>query len=101
MNLRQSLILALILAIFGIFLVWPIGQVVRGGFFGVGADGKTSGFTLAYVEAIFRDPNLRAGLWNSLKIAVLVTFLCTLISVPLAILSVRYAFVGKRWVTGL
>src|SRR4051794_9580174 len=101
MTLRQSLILAMILAIFGVFLIWPIGQVVRGGFFGVGGDGESSGFTFAYVAAIFRDPNLRAGLWNSLKIAVLVTILCTLISVPLAILSVRYQFVGKRWVSGL
>src|SRR4029078_13016343 len=41
------------------------------------------------------------GLLNSAGIALAVTALCTLISVPLALLSVRYDFRGKSLLSGL
>ena len=76
-------------------------QVVRVGFTGIAAPGKPASFTFDYVLAIFRDPSLCQGLLNSFVIAVLVTFVCLLISVPLAMLSVRYEFPGKSLVQSL
>lgn len=94
-RLRHSIILAVILAAFAVFLIWPIFQVVRVGFFGIPGETGAGGFTLAYVGAIFQDHSLRQGLLNSAGIAICVTLVCTLISVPLALLSVRFNFWGK------
>jgi iron(III) transport system permease protein len=94
-------LLAIVLAIFALFLLWPIYQVVRVGFFGIPVDGQAAGFTLGYFAAIFRDDDLRGGLFNSGLIAVCVTILCTLISVPLALLSVRFDFRGKSLANAL
>jgi len=99
-RLRHHILFAFILAVFGVFLVWPIYRVVSVGFFGIPEAGGGS-FTLAYVAAIFQDPELRRGLLNSATIAVCVTILCTLISVPLAILSTRFDFRGKAIMGGL
>ena len=100
--LRQILLFLLLIALFGAFLFWPIAQTVRVGFQGVAkADGSYGSFTFGYVAAVFRDPLLRQGLINSATIAVCVTLLCTTISVPLALLSRRYDFMGKSLVNGL
>ncbi|HMB95015.1 MAG TPA: hypothetical protein VKK61_03155, partial [Tepidisphaeraceae bacterium] len=96
MKMRQSFLMFLLLAVFGVFLIWPIAQVVQVGFFGF--DGK---FTLAYLLSIFQSPVFREGLFNSAIIAVSVTILCTIIAVPLAMLSVRLDFWGKGIVSGL
>src|SRR5438067_3694425 len=88
-KIRQHIFFSLILLIFGIFLVWPIVQVIR---VGIAPD---------YLVAVFKDDDLRQGLLNSLTIAVLVTVVCLLISVPLAMLSVRYDFRGKSIVSTL
>lgn len=101
MKIRQSIFFAIILLIFAIFLGWPIVQVVRVGFQGIAVEGKSSPFTLAYIAAVFKDDGLRQGLLNSLTIAVLVTCVCLFISVPLAMLAVRYDFRGKAMVSSL
>jgi iron(III) transport system permease protein len=95
--LRQYLLMFLLLAVFGVFLIWPIVQVVRVGFMGL--EGNT--FTLGYLLGVFQDHSLRRGLLNSAFIAVCVTILCTLIAVPLAMMSVRLDFYGKTLVSGL
>lgn len=87
----------LILAVFGVFLIWPIAQVVHVGF--TGLDG--GGFTFGYVLSIFQDHSLRQGLINSALIAVSVTLLCTAIAVPLAMMSVRLDFWGKSVMSGM
>jgi iron(III) transport system permease protein len=83
-------------AFFAVFLLWPIFEVVRGGFARPGG-----GLTLEYVALVFQDPVLRGGLLNATFIAVMVTLLALLIALPLAVLSVRYEFPGRRWLTGL
>ena len=100
--LRDTLLLLIVLAVFGTFLGWPIFQTVRVGFLGV-ADkaGNYGSFTLAYVGAVFKDPLLVWGLIHSLMIAVAVTSLCTLVSVPLALLAQKFDFKGKSLVNGL
>ena len=81
----QYLLFALCLAVFGAFMVWPIGLTLAGGFFDT-QDGQTQ-FTLEYLLDVFRDPVTREGLVNSFIIAICVTLLCLLIAIPLAVLS--------------
>jgi iron(III) transport system permease protein len=100
-TLRQFLLLLIILALFGAFLFWPIFQTLRVGFQGIAINGHYGPFTCDYFGAVFKDPLLRHGLLNSATIAIFVTLLCTLISVPLAILSQRYDFRGKSLFNGL
>ena len=97
-RLYGGLLLSLVLLLFAAFLLWPIWRVLRVGLFGFAA---TDGFTLAYVQHVFLDPVLREGLINSVLIAVSVTTLTLAISVPLALLSVRYDFIGKSLLSGL
>jgi iron(III) transport system permease protein len=99
MRATNILLLSLVLAVFSVLLLWPIAQVLRVGLFGL--PDAAGGFTLGYLAAIFRDFNLRQGLLMSVVIAVLVTLACVLISVPLALLSVRFEFPGKKVLTGL
>jgi iron(III) transport system permease protein len=95
-NWRAYLLFLFLLVIFGIFLLWPIARVLQSAFFG--KDGK---FTLAFVAAVFRDHEFRRGLLNSAGIAVCVTLLSAIISIPLAVMSVRLDFRGKSLVGGL
>jgi iron(III) transport system permease protein len=100
--IRQYIQLLLLIAIFAVFLGWPIFQTLRVGFQGVEVAGQGYGpYTLEYVTAVFADPILRDGLMHSMFIAVCVTLLCGIISVPLALLSRRFDFIGKQLVNGL
>ncbi|MDB5298238.1 MAG: transporter permease [Phycisphaerales bacterium] len=98
----QLLVLLLVAAVFAVFLAWPIWQVLVVGFRGFpGPEGQRGPFTLDYVLAVFQDRGLRAGLANSAIIAVCTTLVAMVISVPLAMLSVRFAFPGKGLVSGM
>jgi iron(III) transport system permease protein len=89
--------LALLLCtLFTLLLIWPILSVIRGGFMRPGG-----GPTLQYVALVFQDPVLRRGWLNALVIAAFVTAGSLLISLPLAVLSVRYEFPGRRLLSGL
>lgn len=88
--------LAALLAILGIFLVWPIWLVVRGAF--TSLDGH---FTLAAFAGIARDELLRRGLVNSLLIATGTTLGAVLIALPLGLLAARTAFPCKGLLSGL
>lgn len=90
------LLAVLIYAFFAVFLIWPILQVVYTGF--VTPDGS---LTFRYVGLIFASPVLREGLFNATMVAVLVTTVTLAISLPLAILSVRYEFPGRALLGGL
>jgi iron(III) transport system permease protein len=86
----HAVILWTLIAILGVFLVYPILLTVRGGFASDPANGR--GFTLKYVIQIFRDPTLTKGLLNSFKIAASTTTLATLIAFPLAVLAAKYKY---------
>ncbi len=79
-----------LLGLFAIFLIYPIWLTVRGGF-----ETHNGGFTIYHIRAVFEDPSLRAGLLNATAIAVCTTFLCLLISLPLAALNARYDYPFK------
>ena len=80
----------LLLLFFAVLLIWPICQVVSSGFIA-----RSGGFTFAYIGLIFRDPTLVRGMVNAISIAVVVTAVTLAVSLPLAVLSVRYEFGGR------
>ncbi len=87
------------MAIFVLFLLWPIGLTVGGAFFD--ANGS---FTTAYFFGdigVFSDPTYRQGMLNSLLIGTATTILCLLIALPLASISTRYDFRGKALLSAL
>jgi iron(III) transport system permease protein len=77
-------------AFFAAFFLWPIVQILRGGF--IDADGR---FTLAYLAALLQDPAYLGGLCNSLLLACAATTLALAIAVPLAVLSDRFVFPAR------
>jgi iron(III) transport system permease protein len=84
---RHRLISLGLYAFFGLFFLWPIYRILVRGFVT-----RSGHFTWQYVGLIFSDPELVRGLLNAIAIAAVVTLLSLLISMPLAILSVRYEF---------
>src|SRR4051812_5169078 len=96
MNRRHVLLAAILYVVFAVFLIWPIAQVVANGF-----TSRTGGFTFAYIGLIFRDPVLLRGMLNATIVALCVTAATIVISLPLAILSVRYEFRGRALLSGL
>ena len=83
-------------AVLVLFLLWPISLTVIGAF-----KNKDGSFTLLHLYRIIEDPILREGVVNSFIIAFWVTGLSILIAGPLAWLSARYEFPGKKLLTGL
>ncbi len=95
-NIPRLALFGGLLAIMGVFLIWPIALTVRGGF--LAPDGS---LTFNYILSIFRDPILMAGLGNSLLIAFFTTILCLAITLPLSALAARYDFPGKALLSSL
>jgi iron(III) transport system permease protein len=82
-------------ALFALLFLVPLGMVVRGGFI---VNGQ---LTLKYLLGVFQNPIYAEGLLNSLMLAIGTTTVVTLIAVPLAWLSNKFEFPGKKWVSGL
>jgi iron(III) transport system permease protein len=93
-NLIQYGMLSVILLVLGMFLLYPIALTVRGGFASDIATGQ--GWTLDHLLLVFQDPNRIAGIANAFKIAVATTTVCIILSLPLAVLSARFSFPGKK-----
>ena len=93
---RHRLISVGLYAFFGLFFLWPIYRILVRGFVT-----RSGHFTWQYVGLIFSDPELVRGLLNAIAIAAVVTLLSLLISMPLAILSVRYEFPLRGLLGGL
>lgn len=89
--LRDYSLLSVLLALLGVFLLYPIGLTVSGAFVQRNADGSTS-FTVDHVLLVFQDPTLLRGLFNSLRMAATTTSVCILIALPLAVLSAKYLY---------
>ncbi len=90
-----TLLFWLLAACFGVFLLWPLGIVIGGGFF---VEGR---FTGRYLAEVFRNPIYVEGLVNSLKLAIGTTALSLGLAMPLAWLGHRYTFPGKQALAGL
>ena len=74
-------------AFFAVFFLWPILQIIKGGF--IDADGR---LTLGFLRAILSDPTYLTALRNSFLLACAGTTLALLIALPLAVVSDRFLF---------
>jgi iron(III) transport system permease protein len=83
-------------AFFAAFFLWPILQILKGGF--IDADGRV---TFAYFVALLADPLYREGLTNSFLLACATTTLAFLIALPLALVSDRFVFPLKAALSSL
>jgi iron(III) transport system permease protein len=95
-SLSHSALAVFLYLFFAVLLIWPILQIVKTGF--TRPDGS---LTLDYLLLIFRDAVLVRGLLNAAAIAICVTLLTLIVSLPLAVLSVRYTFPGRGMLNGL
>lgn len=75
---------------FAAFFIWPIWQVVKGGFL------DADGFTLIYIIEVFRNPIYLEGLLNAFGVAIFSTLGAILISLPMAFIADRYVFPGRK-----
>lgn len=66
-----------------------------------GALHDPKGWTLFHILDVFRDPQLRLGLWNALTIGLLTTLIAAVVSIPMAMVSARCAFAGKGFLNAL
>lgn len=87
--------LAFLAVFFGLFLIYPVGYMLRGAFW---VEGK---FTLEFFGLALGSPLVRESLANSFLLGVLVTVLTTLLTLPLAHLFTRYDFHGKTILSAL
>ncbi len=77
--------------LFAVFFIYPALSVVGEAF-----RDQDGNFTFAFVAEVFRNPVYVEGLWNALLLGVASTFVTLLIAFPLALLSHRYDFMGRR-----
>jgi iron(III) transport system permease protein len=88
-------VLAFLWLFFILFMLYPLGYVFSQAFF------TSEGFTLVFMKLLFTNPNYTIILANSVNLGLAVTLLTTLLSLPLALLLVRYHFRGKALLNGL
>lgn len=80
---------------FIVFMIYPLGYVFSNTFF------TADGFSLIYMKLLFSSPSYTIILANSVNLGLTVTLFTTLISLPMALLLVRYSFPGKGLLNGL
>jgi iron(III) transport system permease protein len=95
-TLLHSTLAVFLYIFFAVLLIWPVLQIVKTGF-----TRPNGSLTVDYLVLIFRDPVLVRGLLNAVAVAICVTLLTLSVSLPLAILSVRYTFPGRGILNGL
>ncbi len=83
-------VFATTLLLFCAFFLWPILQILQGGF--IDADGR---LTLAYLAALLTDPIYLGGLANSFRLALTTTTFALLLALPLAYVADRFRFPAK------
>lgn len=85
-------ITAVIVLIFGVFFIYPVGMTLA-----VAFKGEDGGFTFDYILGVFNNPIYMEGLWNAFIMGVGSTLLSLLIAFPLALASHRWVFPLKKW----
>jgi iron(III) transport system permease protein len=78
----------------GCFFIWPIWEIIQGGFFNI--DGK---FTLGFFRIIFENNTYIKGLLHAIGSGLLSTLLTLAIALPLAYFSHKYDFPFKKLLT--
>ncbi|MEO0454449.1 MAG: iron ABC transporter permease [Verrucomicrobiota bacterium] len=94
----KKFLLPALVVFFGLFLIYPVGNLLIGAFFTetTTESGTTTTFTLEYFSLIFENPFYRECFLNSLLIAIWTTLATLILSVPLAYAFLRYHFPGKQ-----
>ena len=95
LNLANGAVLLLLWLFFVVFLLYPLGYVFSNAFF------TEDGFSLVFMKLMFSSPNNAIILANSVNLGLAVTLFTTVLSLPLALLLVRYNFPGKGLLNGL
>lgn len=85
------LITTVVVAIFGIFFIYPVGMTLAKAF-----QSDDGGLTMDYMLAVFQNPVYVEGLWNALIMGVCSTMAALIIAFPLAMASHRWIFPGKK-----
>ena len=97
MNRKLAWVITLgVIGLFVVFFLYPAGMVVKQAFEGTGPDGEKV-WTLEFIGSVFSNPIYREGLWNAFRMGVVSTALTLLLAFPLALVSHRYDFLGKRF----
>ena len=95
LNPANAMVLIFLWAFFIVFMLYPLGYVFSNAFF------TAEGFSLVFMKLMFSSPNNTIILANSVNLGLAVTLFTTLLSLPLALLLVRYNFPGKGLMNGL
>jgi iron(III) transport system permease protein len=95
LNVANAAVLIFLWLFFIVFMLYPLGYVFSNAFFTV------EGFSLVFMKLMFSSPNYTIILANSVNLGLAVTLFTTLLSLPLALLLVRYNFRGKGLLNGL
>ncbi|SKB03406.1 iron(III) transport system permease protein [Prosthecobacter debontii] len=90
------LVFGVMAAFFGCFFAYPIWTTVKLAF-----ETPDHQLTLEFVFEVFRNHIYQEGLINSFLIAIWTTLGCLVMSIPLAVFFVRYAFPGKNLLNSL
>ncbi len=86
-----SLVGLLILGLYGLFLIFPMGNLLKQAVI----DKDSGAFTLSYFVRFFSKPYYFNTLLNSFKVTIAVTFLTLIVGTPLAYIFARYEIKGK------
>ncbi|HYT55280.1 MAG TPA: iron ABC transporter permease [Verrucomicrobiae bacterium] len=95
LNPANAALLIFLWVFFIVFMLYPLGYVFSNAFF------TSEGFSLVFMKLLFSSPNNTIILANSVNLGLAVTLFTTLLSLPLALLLVRYNFPGKGLLNGL
>jgi iron(III) transport system permease protein len=95
LNAATIAVLLLLWGFFAVFMIYPLGYVFSHALF------TADGFSLVFLKLLFSSPNYTIILANSVNLGLAVTLITTLLSLPLALLLVRYNFRGKALLNGL
>jgi len=86
-----SIVGLLILGLYGVFLIFPMGNLLKQAVI----DKDTGVFTLSYFLKFFSTPYYFNTLLNSFKVTSAVTILTLIVGTPLAYIFARYEIKGK------
>ena len=89
-----SLVTLMVLAVYGLFLVYPLVNLMAQAV----VDKTTGAFTLGYFHRFFSKPYYFNTLINSFKVTFFVTILTVILATPLAYFFSRYHIRGKAFV---
>jgi iron(III) transport system permease protein len=94
-QLLGTVTVTLTLAMLGIFLLWPMVEVMKKAFY----DGEH--LTLNYFKLLFDNQLMMEAMANSCWIALATTIVCTVLCLPLALIGAKFEFRGKTLLMGL